>query len=107
MEPFDIRSARDISFDNTLWYRFFSKESKMGDFAGVGLGLRNSNFRFALSEREESYKVNYFSAYGIFDASFLRLSGGYSFEGREIYNGDRIEKIGNGLFISSFLGWRF
>ncbi|MDR3002200.1 MAG: hypothetical protein LBU89_13175, partial [Fibromonadaceae bacterium] len=36
MEPFDIRSARDISFDNTLWYRFFSKESKMGDFAGVG-----------------------------------------------------------------------
>jgi len=107
MEPFEIRSARDIYFDNTLWYRFFPKDSKMGDFAGIGLGFRNTGFRFALSERKESYKVNYYSAYGIFDISFLRLSSGYSFEGREIHDGNRVEKIGNGFFISAFLGWKF
>jgi len=107
MEPFDIRSIRDIYYDNTLWYRFFTKDSKMGDFAGIGLGFRNTGFRFALSERTESYKVNYYYAYGILDFSFLGLSGGYLLEGREIYNGKNIEKIGNGFFLSAFLAWKF
>ena len=36
LDPFGVRSIRDLLYDATLWYRFFSKDSKMGDFAGLG-----------------------------------------------------------------------
>ena len=107
MEPFDMRNVRDIYFDTAIWYRFFSKDSKMGDLIGIGLGIKNSGFRFDLSEKKKSYKVNYYSAYGIFDMSFLRLSAGYSFEGREIYDGKDTNNIGGGFFITAFFTWRF
>jgi hypothetical protein len=101
-----LRSLRDMYFDITLWYRFFSKESEMGDFAGAGLGFKNHGLGASL-DKGRSYELNYYSAYGILDMSFLKLSAGYSFNGREIYDMERINKIGNGFFVSAFLGWQF
>jgi hypothetical protein len=107
IDPFGIRSIRDLYFDATLWYRLFSKESKMGDFAGIGLGFKNSGFGFTLPDKEKSYAVNYYSADGILDLSFLQLSAGYSFNGIEIFDLVNINKIGNGFFISAMLRWQF
>ena len=106
-EPLDIRNIRDVYFDAALWYRFFSKESKMGDFMGIGLGINSKGFSFDLLEKNKTYEVNYFSVYGIWDISFLKLSAGYMFKGREIFDWDRINNLGNGFFISTTLGWQF
>ena len=114
--PFTVRDIRDFPFDATLWYRLFLKESKIGDLAGIGIGFKNSgfgmgllnnNFIFKLSEKDKSYETNYHSIYGIIDLSFLKLSIGYTFSGRETYNEEIIKRIGNGIFINSSLMWRF
>jgi len=107
IDPFGINDVRDLYFDTTLWYRFFSKESKMGDFMGLGLGVKNAGIFYNLSEKEKSYGVNSYSAYGVLDMSFLRLSCGYSFSGREIFGSDKTDKLGSGFFISAMLGWQF
>ena len=102
-----VNSIRDLYFDIKLWYRFFSNESPWGDFAGVGIGFKHSGFGFKLSEKKKSYKVDYYSVYGIFDLSFLQISGGYSFSGIEKFDGDTIKETGNGFFIGVSLGWMF
>jgi hypothetical protein len=33
------RDIHDLLFDCTLWYRFFTEEHQMGDFAGLGVGM--------------------------------------------------------------------
>ena len=116
VNPFIVSEIRDLLVDVALWYRFFSRESKMGDFAGIGIGFKNSglgpgianqNFNFKLSEKNKNYAVDYHSVYGILDFSFLKFSGGYSFSGREIYDKDVINKIGDGFFTNATLMWRF
>jgi hypothetical protein len=105
--PFMLRSIDDLLFDTTLWYRFFSKDSNMGDFAGLGLGFKNHGFGFALSEKGKYYEAYYHSAYGILDLSFLKLSAGYAFNSREIYDVNIKNNIGNGFFINAMLAWQF
>jgi len=107
IDPFGMASIRDLCFDTTLWYRFFSKDSKMGDFMGIGVGFKNYGFGSVLADKEKSYQIDYLSAYGILDMSFLKLSGGYTFDGRQTINGEDIYKLGEGFFVSAMLGWQF
>jgi len=79
----------------------------MGDFMGIGIGVNNNGFGFTLSEKEKRYDVDYFSVYGIFDMSFIKINGGYLMNGREIFDTENIKKTGNGFFINIFLGWQF
>jgi hypothetical protein len=102
-----VNSIRDFYFDAKLWYRPFSKDFHAGDFAGLGLGVKNSGFGFKLTEKEKTYKVNYYSVYGIVDLSFLQISSGYTFSGIEKFNGKIIKDIGDGFFVSASLGWMF
>jgi hypothetical protein len=70
--------ARNLLFDTRLMYRFFSNESKFGDFAGIGVGVKNGAFGFALAEKGKSYEAVYNSVYGMIGLSFLQVQGGYS-----------------------------
>jgi len=101
------RNINDLFFDITLWYRFFSNEHRLGDFAGLGLGIKNNGTMFVFSEKDKSYELNKYSAYAIVDLSFLQISGGLAFNGREIYDGTLQNKIGNGFFVSAQLAWKF
>ena len=101
------RDIRDFLYDVSLNYRFFSKDSKLGDFAGIGIGVKNGGFGFPLAESGKSYELIYNSVYGLIDLSFLRISGGYSFNGIEIYDIDRKKDIGNGFFVNAVLAWQF
>jgi hypothetical protein len=101
------RDIEDLMFDCTLWYRFFTKEHAMGDFAGVGIGVKNSGEDFKLSEKDKTYEMSYYSVFGIIDLSFLELSGGYIFNGRERYGDNPARSLGNGYFISAQLAWQF
>jgi hypothetical protein len=101
------RDIRDLLFDGTLWYRFFTKEHQMGDFAGVGVGIKNSSEDFLLSEKGKTYELGYYSVYGIIDLSFLQISGGSVFNGRERYSDNAAQPLGNGYFLSAQLAWQF
>jgi len=116
INPFTVRDIRDLFFDTTFWYRFFSKESQMGDIAGIGAGFKNSglgtgilngSYSYNSWEKGKTYELNYYSIYGVLDLSVLKISSGYSFAGREIYDKDNIKKIGNGFFINATLLWQF
>jgi len=102
-----FRDIRDLLFDTRLMFRFFSSESKFGDFAGLGVGFKNGAFGFALAKEEKSYEVVYHSVYGMLDLSFLQIQGGYSFNGLEIYDLKRKKDIGDGFFINAVLAWQF
>ena len=102
-----FRDIRDFLFDVTLMYRFFPKDSKLGDFAGLGIGIKNGAFGFPLAEKDKSYELIYHSLYGTIDLSFLKIYGGYSFNGIEIYDSKRRNGIGSGLFTSVLLAWQF
>jgi hypothetical protein len=88
-------------------YRFFSSESKFGDFAGIGVGVKNGAFGFPLAEEGKSYEVVYHSVYGMIDLSFLQIQSGYSFNGLEIYDLERKKDIGDGFFLNIVLAWQF
>jgi len=102
------RGIEDLLFDITLWYRFFSSEHQFGDFAGLGLGLMNNDVMFFLGEKDKSsYEVNKYSAYVTIDLSFLRITGGYIFNGKEIFDNSIKNDIDKGFYISTQLAWRF
>jgi len=102
-----FRDIRDFLFDITLMYRFFSNDFKFGDFAGIGIGIKNGAFGFPLAENGKSYELIYNSVYGLIDLTFLRIYGGYSFNSIEIYDLNRNRDIGNGFFINAILAWQF
>jgi hypothetical protein len=101
------RDIRDLLFDCTLWYRFFTKEHQMGDFAGVGVGIKNSGEDFLLSEKGKTYELGYYAVYGIIDLSFFQISGGSVFNSRERYGNNAAQPLGNGYFLSAQLAWQF
>jgi hypothetical protein len=54
-----LRDIGDLIFDATFWYRFFSKETKRGDFVGVGMGIKNSGLEFAFAEKGKFHELYY------------------------------------------------
>jgi len=101
------RSIDDLAFDCSLWYRFFDASHSLGDFAGLGLGIKHDGIGFATNDRDKWYDINYYALYGKLDLTFLQLSGGYAFNGIEIYDLTRKENAGGGFFISAQLAYRF
>jgi hypothetical protein len=91
------RDIQDLYFDVTLWYE--------GDFAGIGLGFKNDGIGFVFGEKDKSYETNCYSAYAIVDLPFVQMSGGYVFMGRETFNGDIRNNVGDGFFVSVQRAW--
>ena len=97
------RDARDVIFNFNLAYRFFSDKSRYGDFAGISLGIKNDNYgEFILGGKkgEETLEVHYYAAFVSLDLSLVKITGGYAFDGRELYRGNLERDVGNGAFIS-------
>jgi hypothetical protein len=100
LDIYKFRDMYDMQFDAILWYRFFNKDFAYGDFAGIGLGIKNSGIDFTLSEKGKFYDMNYYSVFGVLDASLLTISGGYIFYSRELYEINNNKPTGKGWFIS-------
>jgi hypothetical protein len=103
----DYHSIRDFLFECTLWYRFFNKEYKLGDFAGIGAGIKYDVINFNLGEKDKMYDIGYYSVFSTIDVSFLEISGGYIFRSWERYDGITEQSSGNGYFINVRLTYRF
>ncbi|MDR2479244.1 MAG: hypothetical protein LBD48_08025 [Treponema sp.] len=107
VEFYRYRDMHDIMFESILWYRFFPRDFPYGDFAGIGLGIQNSGMDFALGEKGKVYDMNHYSVFGILDASFFKLSGGFIFYSRERYDAVSGSTTGNGFFIQAALLYQF
>ena len=102
-----FRNIEDLFFECTLWYRFFGSDHKLGDFAGLGIGVMNNGMAFTVSERDKTYELSYYAAFAKLDLSFLQLSGGYILSGREIYDLDTRKDAGKGFFVSVQAAYQF
>jgi hypothetical protein len=101
------RNVRDVIFDCSLWYRFFDKDSKRGDFAGIGIGANSNSAYFNFGGKDKTYELQYFSMYGKLDLSFFNICGGYTFGGRELYDEETTKGAGGGFFVSIQLAYQF
>ncbi len=103
-----FRDIRDLIFECSLAYRFFPVDHPMGDFAGISVGVKNDNYgAFNLGEYEvvyleedESIEVHYNAIFGTIDLSLLKITGGFAFQGRELYREEDTRDIGEGYFLS-------
>ena len=95
-----LRDGRDLIFETALNYRFFSEEDKMGDFAGVSAGVKSDNKTSYPEDDEELYEMQYYAVFAAIDITLLKLTGGYQFNGRELYEEEKFEEMEDGYFIS-------
>ncbi len=112
-----LRDERDLLFESKLHYRFFSASDKLGDIAGVAIGFKNSNYgAFNLAEREdencqenETLEIQYHSVFAELDLSLLKVSAGYNFDSRELYETEKLtsKNLDDGWFLSVQGAWKF
>ena len=96
-----------IKYDLSLEYRFFSDDHELGDFAGVRLGYLAEDYSYDLSGRNgESLQIAWKSVYSTLDLSFLELTAGYAFDGRQYYE-DAEQDLGSGWYLNLQLAWSF
>jgi hypothetical protein len=101
------RNINDLIGEGVIWYRPFPAEHRLGDFIGIGLGIKNESFAFDLSGgRDITFEQQYTAVFGIVDISVLQISGGYIFDSRERYNGNT-KNTGKGFFVSIQGMYRF
>jgi hypothetical protein len=95
--------------EGIIWYRLFTREHPLGDFAGIGIGIKNGGYGFRLSEAgDKAFEYQYTSVFGVLDASFLKVGAGYIFDSREIHDyGDITKNAGKGYFVSIFGAYQF
>jgi hypothetical protein len=103
----NYRNISDLIGEAVLWYRPFSARHRLGDFMGIGLGIKNDSFNFDLSEgRDKTFEQQYTALFGVVDISLIKISSGYIFDSRERYNGNT-KNTGKGFFVSAQGMWRF
>ena len=104
----DVQSPRDLKFDTSLEYRFFSDDSPIGDFAGVRAGVMGEDYGYDLSGTDNrSLQVSWYAVYGTLDLSFLELTGGYAFAGQERYEDGHTNELGDGFYFKVQLAYLF
>jgi hypothetical protein len=102
MEMHRYRSIADINCEYTLWYRLFSAEHKLGDFAGIGIGFKNETAVFALSVdvKADTFELRQSSIFAVIDLSILQIRAGWVFDSEYIVDDKKAGDPGKGFYIS-------
>jgi hypothetical protein len=104
----NYRRIDDLVCEYTLWYRFFSPEHALGDFAGLGIGFKNDALDFAVAGgRDKTLELQNTSIFAVLDLTLLKLSGGYILDSRLLVDGTKTENHDRGFFISAQALYRF
>ncbi|MDR2970640.1 MAG: hypothetical protein LBU83_01735 [Bacteroidales bacterium] len=100
------RSMVDVICEFILWYRLFSPEHRLGDFAGVGIGFKNDSEGYLLSANTSTknsaatFEMQKASIFVTLDLSLLRLEGGWIFGSRYLLDEKNIGSSGKGFYVS-------
>ena len=93
-----FEDKRDVIFDASVGYRPFAPRGKDEDFAGVSVGISNSEIAF--DRTDDFYRLQYYSGYAKIDLTILQASVGYAFSSSEMYGDDIELDPGRGMFFS-------
>jgi hypothetical protein len=102
MEMETFRSIADLNCEFTLWYRLFSPDHKMGDFAGIGVGFKNELTSFDLSRdfSQDKFELQKCSVLATLDLSILTVQAGWVIDSNYLLDDEKAGSPGNGFFLS-------
>ena len=97
----NYRSISDLICEYAVWYRFFSADHKLGDFAGAGIGFKNDIVDFNISSGAKgTFELRSTSLFAALDFSILKIEGGWVFDSGYLLDGMDIGSPGRGFYIS-------
>jgi hypothetical protein len=96
----NYRSINDLIYEYTFWYRIFSASHQMGDFVGVGIGVKNDSVDFVISRDDKNFELQQTSVFAALDLSIIRLEGGWVFASRYLIDGEKTSSPGRGFYLS-------
>jgi len=96
----NYRSVNDLIYEYILWYRFFTEDHRLGDFAGIGFGIKNDSMDFFISQNSTTFEVQQSSVVAVIDLSLFRIESGWIYNSRYMINGKVITNFGSGFFVS-------
>jgi len=95
-----FRNIDDLIYEYTLWYRLFNDDHKLGDFAGIGAGIKHDMLSFNLSHSTTDFELQQTSVFAIIDLSILKIQGGWIFDSNYLIDGENRGSPGRGFYIS-------
>jgi len=98
------RSINDLIFECILWYRLFDENHRFGDFAGIGIGVKNESTAFVItglsSTKSIDFEFQYNALFAVLDLSIINIQGGWIFDSRYMIDGKITRNPGRGFYIS-------
>ena len=89
-----------LTYDANIEYRFFSKDSGCGDFAGIKTGIKTDCYSANLSGTDnETILTGWKVYYSTLDLSLLELTFGFA-EGESYYDGSNKQDYGKGIYFN-------
>lgn len=95
-----FRDIRDLVFELTLHYRFFSEGTARDSFAGVAFGVKNDVLGYVVGSSGDEQELQYRALFAEVDLGILKVAGGYAFDGRQRLGDDRIDTVGDGFLVT-------
>jgi hypothetical protein len=102
MEMETFRSIADLNCEFTLWYRLFTSDHKMGDFAGIGVGFKNELRSFDLSRdfSQDKFELQQSSVLATLDLTLLTIQAGWVIDSNYLVDDKKSGGPGSGFFLS-------
>jgi hypothetical protein len=86
-----------------FWYRLFGADHEMGDFAGIGIGIKNEITGFDLSKESggaETFDIQRNSVFAAIDLSLINIQCGWIFDSAYFADDEKLRDAGKGFFAS-------
>jgi len=96
----NFRNIDDLTYKYTLWYRLFSTDHKLGDFAGIGAGIKHDMKSFVLSRDATYFELQHTSVFAVIDISVLKIQGGWIFNSNYLIDEEKHGSPGKGFYVS-------
>jgi hypothetical protein len=96
----NVMELKDVGFNTAVHYRLFTEDDLYGDFAEISAGLKSDSFEFTPGGGSAKYAYKYYSLFSEIDLSIFKISGGFSFNGREQMGKLLLSEPDNGKFLS-------
>ncbi len=93
-----IKSIRDLTFDCALVY-YPLYNSPLAEFLSISAGVMNKSSSSVLRDKTR-YGIQYYSAYGEINASFVTIRCGYNFNGKKFVEKAAVADLPKGIFAS-------
>ena len=93
----------DLIYEGGLWFRLAGPDHRFGDFAGIGVGVKNESTSFTIASDEgrgDRLALRRASVFAAVDLTALQVRGGWTFNSSYIFKGNNAGSPGRGFFVS-------